>query len=242
VPSLLTTARRMYHTLVPSSVRRLPIFDRLSYWFVLRLASHNELYCESYYDDVEQLVATSAPTLAESITRAFTAKRVVDVGCGTGALLEALRKRGCFCFGLEYSNAALKVCRSRGLDVRAFDLERDCLEQKVGTFDVAVSTEVAEHLPKKCADRFVELLASLSPNIILTAAPPGQGGVDHVNEQPNEYWIDKFAVRGFQFDRKLTDDFRREWKEKKVASFYHKNVMVFHQTARQDVASQFSEP
>jgi len=38
----------------------------------------------------------------------FGATYIIDVGCGTGALLEALRDRGCDVFGLEYSEAALK--------------------------------------------------------------------------------------------------------------------------------------
>jgi hypothetical protein len=36
----------------------------------------------------------------------------------------------------------------------------------------------------------------------MTAAPPGQGGHFHVNEQPSEYWIKQFETFGYQVDPK----------------------------------------
>ena len=80
--------------------------------------------------------------------------------------------------------------------VLKFDLERDNLKD-TRTFDVAISMEVAEHLPEKIADRYVDLLTGLSNIIVFTAAYPGQGGDDHVNEQPALYWISKFQARAF---------------------------------------------
>jgi hypothetical protein len=89
--------------------------------------------------------------------------------------------------------------------------------------------EVAEHLPKSCARRFVQLLTALSPLVVFTAATPGQGGVDHVNEQPHEYWIDLFQSQGFQFDHRLSVEWRGQWEAAGVASFYHRNLMIFRQ-------------
>ncbi len=114
----------------------------------------------------------------------------------------------------------------RGLDVRKFDLEHDERESHDG-YDVAVSMEVAEHLPEHCADRFVSLLASLAPIVVLTAAHPGQGGTDHVNEQPASYWITKFNGRGFYLDSVLSDRWKSEWKIAGIASWYWTNIMVF---------------
>ena len=74
---------------------------------------------------------------------------------------------------------------------------------------------------------FVDLLSSLSDHVVMTAAPPGQGGTDHVNEQPNSYWIEKFRKRGFRYDETLTQRTRTDWKEKGAADFYYRNVMIF---------------
>lgn len=90
------------------------------------VASHQDIYTEEYYlDEVEGSAALSAPTIARSIRSEFKPNRVVDVGCGTGALLVTLRDSGCTCLGLECADAALQICRSRGLNVRKFDLRRE---------------------------------------------------------------------------------------------------------------------
>ena len=55
-------------------------------------------------------------------------------------------------------------------------------------FDLVVSLEVAEHLPKECADIFVDSLVRLGPIILFSAAIPQAGGTCHINEQWPEYW------------------------------------------------------
>lgn len=118
---------------------------------------------------------------------------------------------------MEYAEAALKFCRERRLDVAKFDLERNDFEHS-RSFDVAVSMEVAEHLPESVADRYLDLLTRLSPVIVFTAATPGQGGTDHVNEQPHSYWIEKYRDRGFEH---LTETSLR-WRDAWRASMAHR--------------------
>jgi hypothetical protein len=99
------------------------------------------------------------------------------------------------------TRAALEICRKRGLDVVPFDLESDVpFESKS---NVVISTEVAGYLPERFADRFVDLLCAAAPVVIVSAAIPGQRGTDHVNEQPNEYWIERFGRRRFLFEDQL---------------------------------------
>jgi hypothetical protein len=70
----------------------------------------------------------------------------------------------------------------------------------------------------------------LSQVIIFTAAPPGQGGTNHVNEQPPSYWISKFQERGFKYAEELSQRWRESWEaEDNVESWYQKNLMIFRQ-------------
>lgn len=225
---MLAIVKKVYRLVVPEAVRASSTVIRLK-----AMLGHDLIYSADYYaKTVEGPAKRSAGTMSSSIVSDLAPKTVVDVGCGTGALLEALRDRGCDVFGFEYSKAGLEYCRSRHLAVEAFDLESDVLQSE-RRYDVAVSMEVAEHLPERIADRYVDLLARVAPVIVFTAAPPGQWGIDHVNLQPPDYWIHKFQQRGLEHDRTLSDSWRQGWKEAgDVETWYYQNLMVFRRTER----------
>lgn len=191
---------------------------------------HQETYDAEYYEFIEFTSVYSQNPMADSIVRDLAPRTVVDLGCGTGALLEALRRRKVRVAGLEYSDAALAYCKKRRLRVCKFDIARHSLPPKLRRRDVALSFEVAEHLPPELADRFVETLTAASDTVVFSAATPGQGGTDHVNEQPHEYWIDKMRALGFYLDEDLSRRWRDEW-HGCTANWYHMNVMVFHRGA-----------
>jgi cyclopropane fatty-acyl-phospholipid synthase-like methyltransferase len=193
----------------------------------IRASSHNAIYTRDYYaNSVESAALQSADVMARSIFECFHPQSLIDLGCGTGALLEAFRALGCEMRGLEYSDAGLSYCRNRGLPVEKFNIETDRLDTEEH-YDVAVSFEVAEHLPHWIADRFVELLRRSAPAVVMSAATPGQGGHHHVNEQPHTYWIEKFHHRGYVFDLLTSVRFSSEWRTSGAAYWYYDNVMVF---------------
>jgi len=225
---ILNTAKGIYRCVVPLFIRKSPAVRRFKTFVRGVLLSHNSIYNAQYYlRFVEGPAANSSDTISNSIISTFNVKSVVDVGCGTGALLEAIKKKGCETFGFEYSDAAIEICRARHLDVQKFNLESDVLNN-IRKFDLAISTEVAEHLPAKFSDRYVEILCRLADVIVFTAAPPGQGGDDHVNEQLPSYWIAKFNKLGFDYSHEITKNWRVAWKNSnRVASWYYDNLMVF---------------
>ena len=200
----------------------------------LKLAAHfvrpfNSIYHHDYYaETVEDAARESATVMAASMVEFFKPQTVIDVGCGTGALIEAFRQMGRDVYGLEYSNAALAYCHKRALPVRKFNITRDNLDGH--RYGLAVSFEVAEHLPAWNADRYIALLCSLSPLIVMSAATPGSGGTDHINEQPHSYWIGKLADKGYSFDQASSAKLAREWKAAGIAYWYADNVMVFRST------------
>ncbi len=225
--------RSVLRAIVPQRIRHSRAAAGLRRALSRRGLAHDWFYSEEYFArTVERPAVESAGPIAESIVADLAPQSVVDVGCGTGALLETLRARGCDIFGYEYSKVALEYCRKRNLPVAKFDIEKDALVDP-RTYDVAVSMEVAEHLPESAADRYLDLLVRLAPVVVFTAAPPGQGGNDHVNEQPRAYWVAKFAQRGFRID----DDASRRWRERwqaggRVRDWYYRNLMVFRSAGR----------
>jgi SAM-dependent methyltransferase len=71
--------------------------------------------------------------------------RLVDIGCGTGALTKELERYG-ECTGIDFSEKALDFCRSRGVrDVQIGTVEATGFE--ANTFDVVLCLDVLEHIP-----------------------------------------------------------------------------------------------
>jgi SAM-dependent methyltransferase len=131
--------------------------------------------------------------LARFLLRLFRPRSAVDFGCGLGETLHHLRRAGCEVHGLDGSAAARQLAF---VDVQTADLAQPVdLGRK---YDLAISTEVAEHLPESAADQFVANVAAHAGRaIFFTAAQADQPGVGHLNCRPKEYWAEKFAVHGF---------------------------------------------
>lgn len=237
--SFYSIVKAIYKTVLPNSARKviyrsMPKPLQMVKDFVIRKlqksAGYDEIYDEKYYTDgLDPIYEKSCEVIAQSIVKVFSPKLAVDVGCGPGNLLLALKRRGVVCRGLEYSSAALNICRQNSLDVTKFDLRHDILPKDFKA-DVVVSTEVAEHLPEHCADRFVGILCAIADNAVITAAEPATtyiGDHTHINEQPKEYWIEKFVNNGFEYKEDIVTQFRTEWKEHEIKPWFVQHLMVF---------------
>jgi SAM-dependent methyltransferase len=82
--------------------------------------------------------------------RMKTPGRVLDMGCGTGAMLDELRDLGT-AFGLDISPTALSYCAARGHTRLALGAGEN-LPYQAAAFDGIVSLDVIEHIE---ADRLV---------------------------------------------------------------------------------------
>ena len=70
--------------------------------------------------------------------------RILDVGCGAGAILDFLREKGYVGEGIDNNEEALKYCRDKGLRVDIGTVEK--MNYKDGSFDVVLASDVLEHL------------------------------------------------------------------------------------------------
>ncbi|HXH23907.1 MAG TPA: class I SAM-dependent methyltransferase [Vicinamibacterales bacterium] len=73
-------------------------------------------------------------------------RKVLDIGCATGYLSDALAARGCRVVGVEIDPRAAAVARQRGLDVRVGPLAQVMNRSEQGTFDCLVFADVLEHV------------------------------------------------------------------------------------------------
>jgi methionine biosynthesis protein MetW len=86
--------------------------------------------------------------------------RVLDVGCGEGALLELLeREKGVDGRGIEISAAGVSACLARGLTVMQGDADRDLDEFPARAFDYAILSQTlqATRAPRTVLDNLLRL-------------------------------------------------------------------------------------
>ena len=69
--------------------------------------------------------------------------KMLDVGCGTGAVMESLKNRGDIS-GVDMSDAALTYCRQKGLKVEKG--LANAMTYSESTFDIVFALDVLEHL------------------------------------------------------------------------------------------------
>jgi methionine biosynthesis protein MetW len=73
--------------------------------------------------------------------------RVLDLGCGDGALLAHLRdKRGCRGFGIEIDDAKIAACVRRDVKVLQLNLEEGLALFDDRSFDVVLQLDTLQHL------------------------------------------------------------------------------------------------
>ncbi len=181
------------------------------------------VYTEQFFNSLNDGSLQSAREVVPFVMKLLQPKRVVDVGCGLGAWLSVFQENGIQDFlGMdgEYINTS-QLCIPLS-NFLSHDLRTEIKLEK--EFDLAMSLEVAEHLPNENAEDFVELLTSLAPVVLFSAAVPYQPGDDHVNTQWLEYWMELFKHKGYI----PVDCLRmRFWQNQKVKWWYAQNALLF---------------
>ena len=189
-----------------------------------------ELYSQDYHETTGSQAETSADTIVPLIINLIAPKSVVDIGCGVGAWLDAFSRHGVEDLrGFDSQTVPAAFLRIPPDRFTVCDLSsRIALDRR---FDLAVSLEVAEHIPPASAQTFVDTLVGLSDVVFFSAAIPGQAPGHHLNEQWPEYWTQLFETRGYQ----VVDCLRAKiWNDPKVTYYYAQNCLIFVRRDRLD--------
>jgi hypothetical protein len=185
----------------------------------------NDMYV---YDSAFQNMAATGSAYAARriisiIHTIMPVQSVVDVGCARGTWLREWQAQGVNDIvgvdGDYVESDKLEIAPRCFVahDLAAhYDLQR--------RFDLAQSLEVAEHLPATRAASFVADIVALAPVVLFSAAPPGQGGENHLNEQPYDYWRALFLRHDY-----LAIDCLRPLltKDARIPRWYRYNLMLY---------------
>ena len=183
----------------------------------------NELYSRAFFLAQKDRSYNSAQHIVPLLRQTAPIHSVCDVGCGLGTWLRVFLEAGVEDIvgvdgdWVDVDSLIIPASAFHRADLREpFHLDR--------RFDLAMSIEVAEHLPESRSTSFVEDLTRLAPLVLFSAAIPRQGGTNHINEQWQSYWAAIFA----RYDFEACDVVRPLiWNNAEIARWYRQNIILF---------------
>lgn len=191
-------------------------------------------YNAGYYEALNSDACRMAARMVPMVVDLLHPGSVLDVGCGQGAWMAEFMRQG--------------VKELQGLDGEWVDIDHLLIPKTLfishdittqwpitKTYDLAVSLEVAEHLPESAADAFIGRLTKAAPAVLFSAAIPYQEGTHHVNCQWPAYWAEKFKANGFMALDPLRLKF---WDDPEVVPCYAQNMILY---LREDVEQPWPE-
>jgi SAM-dependent methyltransferase len=180
-------------------------------------------YSTAFFEEHHERAIRSAREVVPLVIEILRPSSVVDVGCALGEWLSVFLQYGIDdVLGIdgEYVDRSL-LAIPREL-FQAEDLTRPLVLNR--RFDLAISLEVAEHLPAEVADSFVGSLVNAAPAVVFSAAIPEQDGFRHLNTQWPRYWAGLFASHRYR----VVDCLRPQiWENEAVDFWYRQNLLVF---------------
>jgi SAM-dependent methyltransferase len=180
--------------------------------------------------------AYAASRIISAMRAILTVRSVVDVGCARGTWLREWQAQGVEdVVGVDGDYVDREKLE---IDARRFTVSDLAAPFSLGRrFDLAQSLEVAEHLPKDRAISFVADIVAHAPIVLFSAATPGQGGENHLNEQPGEYWRRLFLDHGY-----IAIDCLRPLltRERDIPAWYRYNTMLYAEKSSMSAIDPFA--
>ena len=180
-------------------------------------------YDEAFYAEQVDGSLRSARAYLAHLFALWQPASVVDVGCGRGAWLAACAERGVERLsGLDGDWVSQDMMLDPTIAFRRANLQEAIPAGE--RHDLAISLEVAEHLPPTSSEGFVQTLVAHAGAIVFSAAYIGQPGQNHINTRPHSFWANQFLSQGYL----LFDFFRPHfWSDNEVEPWYRQNTFLY---------------
>ena len=194
---------------------------------IMALTNPAKLYNNKFFAARPGKYHKPAMKIGKDLVNRFSLTSMVDFGCGLGSFLLGAKHAGAKVKGYEFGYESAKKYIDPEIlpDIEYGDVT---IPINCGKFDCSLSVEVAEHIHPDKSDNFVDnLVNSSSKFIVLTAAPPGQEGVGHINCQTKEFWKNKLKLKGFNFLEHETNDLMVYWASTNAPKWIYNNGMIF---------------
>jgi hypothetical protein len=128
----------------------------------------DHIYNNEFYDRLMQGSLTSAQIYLGYLFGRWLPSSVIDLGCGRGEWLAVCKELGVKrLVGLDGNWVSQEMMLDPAIEFRSANLSESLPVEK--RYDLALSLEVAEHLPPEASDRFITNLAGLSDAVLFSA-------------------------------------------------------------------------
>lgn len=189
--------------------------------------SVNEIYPRRFFARRNKL-SWRAPIVCGAIVNVLEPKSAIDVGCAIGDLVEGFVRLGVDAYGLDGSEGCKEFLECDPARLFIHDLRMPVVSKS--RYSLVTCFEVAEHIEKEYAPRFVNTLCQLSDRILMSAAPPFQEGHHHVNCREPKYWQEMFGKRRYYRDTEIEERLKKQWEPwRKLPGIkaYYQNLLYF---------------
>lgn len=167
---------------------------------------------------------TYLPEVWRDVVESYGITSVLDVGCGFGYSTKWFQDNGCDAHGLEGSEGIAERAASVAENISCHDFRHG--KPPLDEFDLCWCSEFLEHVE---AHHWPCILAAFANcrYVLMTAAPPGFAGHNHVNCQTSEYWIERMVSAGFEFLQDETNRLRKLAHERHPGCYFQGTGLLF---------------
>jgi len=149
--------------------------------------------------------------VADRIRIDLEPKSVLDVGCATGMLVEALRAQEIDARGFDVSVYALSQMPVEVAKHCWPGEAQDPLSYADRQYDLVTCIEVMEHLPEAAAQYAIGLMCQHTRTVLFSSSPIDFTEPTHINVHPPEYWSELYSRFSFLRDLDFDAAFLSPW-------------------------------
>ena len=196
-------------------------------------------YRYSFYKNRTAATSSASDIILRTIAKSFSDINLVyDIGCGSGAWLEAADDifKPDKLIGLEgewLPEKILKKVDNKKISIKKGNLNSDLFLSNVTECDLIICLEVLEHLQENTVKFICEKIFKKARYILFSAALPFQGGNGHITERPLSFYVELMNQNGYGCKDKLRE---KIWNNDKIPFWYRQNIVLFERGAKNNLS------
>lgn len=140
------------------------------FYYPLSIEGDNKFYIDLYKSNKKRLYQQTKWEFKEAASIIKDNSSVLDVGCGAGNFFDELNGKNCSCYGLDKSDFAVDLLKSKGVEFSNEPIEIFA-EKNIGKFDYVTGFQILEHV--KQPGEFISCMVKMlkKDGVLIIAVP-----------------------------------------------------------------------